>query len=157
MGKVMRIGTTCGARVSNGRAGADTDHATRARGTHGGDGDGRVAEVEELVHAGEDHGPEDADEPRPERRDGHRGVVVVGDGGAHLWVRRVVLCTASYQRGARARTSVALTEPGGIDIEVRVEEVGDGRRGRGAHGRRRRVHLLGDDAWRGSAGARAAR
>lgn len=59
--------------------------------THIANEDGRVAEEEELVEAGHDNGEDEADDPGAQCRGGHRRVVCVRDGGAHLGVRRVVL------------------------------------------------------------------
>ena len=55
------------------------------------DGDSREAEEEELVQAGDEDGPDEADEPRAEGAAGHVGVVGVGDGGSNLRVRGVIL------------------------------------------------------------------
>ena len=56
-------------------------------GTYAGDGDRGIAEEEELVQAGEDDGPDEADEPGPEGVHGHVRVVGVGDGRTDLRVR----------------------------------------------------------------------
>ena len=61
-------------------------------GTYTGDSDGGVAEVEELVKAGDDDGPDEADEPCTEGRAGHVDIVGVGDGSTDLRVGGVVLC-----------------------------------------------------------------
>ena len=59
--------------------------------TYATNGDRRVPEEEELVQAGDEHGPADTDQPGPECVDRDRGVIGVRDGGTNLWVRRVVL------------------------------------------------------------------
>lgn len=55
------------------------------------DDDRGIAEEEELVHAGEDDGADDADDPDAQGARGHGDVVGVGDGAAHFRVRRVLL------------------------------------------------------------------
>ena len=118
----------------------------RGHTTYLANGYGGISKVKELVHAWENHGPEYAEDPRAEGGDGHVWVVVVGDGGAHFGVGRVVLCgsaskgTISARRvsseaarhqgvglGRRGKEDVvALTEPGRFDIEIGVKVVGDG-------------------------------
>lgn len=61
--------------------------------TYSSDHDGRISEIVELVHAGDDDRPEEAEYPCPESVDGHGRVVKVGDGGAHLWIGRIILCS----------------------------------------------------------------
>ena len=59
--------------------------------TYSGDRDGGIPEEEELVHAGEDDGPDEANEPGAEGVHGHVRVVGVGDGGPDLGVGRIIL------------------------------------------------------------------
>lgn len=59
--------------------------------THIANEDRRVAEEKELVEAGHDNGEDEADDPGTQCRRGHRRVVRVRDGRAHLGVRRIVL------------------------------------------------------------------
>lgn len=59
--------------------------------THVANEDGRVAEEEELVEARHDNGEDEADDPGAQSRRGHRRIVCVRNGRAHLGVRRVVL------------------------------------------------------------------
>lgn len=56
----------------------------------GGDGNGRLADLEEAVDKGDGDGEEDANDPGADRRARHLRVIVVADDGAHLGVRRVV-------------------------------------------------------------------
>lgn len=63
----------------------------RKRGTYIGDHEGGIAEIVELVDAGEDDSPEDSEEPGAEGVDGHGLVIVVCDGGTDFWIGRVVL------------------------------------------------------------------
>lgn len=60
--------------------------------TYRANADGGVAEVEELINAGEDHGPANTKEPRADRVDGHGGIIKVRDRRADLGVWRVILC-----------------------------------------------------------------
>lgn len=55
------------------------------------DGHGGIAKVQELVDAGHENRPREADDPSPEGRDWDRSVVGVGDRRTHFWVRRVVV------------------------------------------------------------------
>ena len=59
--------------------------------TYPGDIYGGISKVVELVYCGEDDGPEYAEEPGSEGVDGDGRVVIIGYGGADLWVWRVVL------------------------------------------------------------------
>lgn len=54
--------------------------------------DRRIAEEEELVHAGDDHCPDHADDPCTKSGGGHVEIVGVGDGRADLRVGRILLC-----------------------------------------------------------------
>lgn len=65
----------------------------RTEATYSSDHDGRISEIVELVHARDDDRPEEAEHPCPEGVDGHGRVVKVGDGGAHLWIGRIILCS----------------------------------------------------------------
>lgn len=60
-------------------------------GTYASDGDRRIPEVEELVHAGDEDGPGEADNPCPDGVHGHVGIIGVRDGGPHLGVGGILL------------------------------------------------------------------
>ena len=109
--------------------------------THTTDGDGGVPEEEELVHAGDEDGPDDSDEPSTEGAGGHVRVVGVGDGGAHLGVGRVVLCACGEAWSARSGGRAGgrgRTEEGGILVKVGVVKLRDGDDG-GCGGKRVRT------------------
>ena len=55
-------------------------------------GDTRKAEEEELIHAGNDDGPNQPNNPAAQGGHRHGRIVGVGDRRADLWIRRVVLC-----------------------------------------------------------------
>ena len=55
--------------------------------TYTSDGNGRIAEEEELVEAGDDNGPYETDKPCAEGGAGHVWVVGVGDGRTDLGIR----------------------------------------------------------------------
>ena len=61
--------------------------------TYSGDRDGGIPEEEELVHAGEDDGPDETDGPSAECVHRHVRIVGVSDGRSNLGVRRVILWT----------------------------------------------------------------
>lgn len=72
--------------------GVQPGHARRRRDeTYAGNHEGGITEIVELVDAGEDDGPEYAEDPSAEGVDGHGLVIVVCDGGTDLWIGRVVL------------------------------------------------------------------
>lgn len=70
--------------------------------TYATNGDRRVAEEEELVETGDEDGPEDTDEPRPEGVHGHVDVVGVGHRRPDLGVRRIILCRGTGEWGRTA-------------------------------------------------------
>jgi hypothetical protein len=53
--------------------------------------DGGVSEEKELVHAGDDDGPGEADYPCTEGGQRHRGIVCVGNRGTDLWIWGFIL------------------------------------------------------------------
>ena len=55
------------------------------------DSDRGIAEEEELVEAGDEHGPADANEPCPESVNGNGGVIGICDGSSDFRVWGVVL------------------------------------------------------------------
>lgn len=71
--------------------------------THRTDDDAGVAQVEELVHAGEDHGADDTQNPCTNSRRRHGIIVKVGHSGADLWVGRVFLYEYVGGHGLRQR------------------------------------------------------
>ena len=68
-------------------------HVVRSKNeqTYAANGDRGIPEEEELVHAGDDDGPDDTYEPCTEGVDRHVRVVGVGDGGADLGIRGIIL------------------------------------------------------------------
>lgn len=100
----------------NQRAGGEATSAS----THTGDRHAGEAEEEELVEPRDEDGPDHADEPSAECRTGHVGVVGVCDGGAHLGVRRVVLCAGVSGLGGDKQR--LLTEVLGVLSQVGVIE-----------------------------------
>lgn len=121
-GKEISCATICGGCTWLGWARAR--RRIKEGGTYAGNGDGRIAEEEELVEAGDDNGPDEADEPCAGGRTGHVGVVCVGDGGTHLGVRRVILCTRrSALEHEIVEGVVVLTEVLGVVCEVGVVKV----------------------------------
>ena len=57
-----------------------------------GDENGRIAEEEELIQPGDQNGPDNTNEPSPERAHGHVDVVGICDCSSHFGVGRVILC-----------------------------------------------------------------
>ena len=68
-------------------------HVVRSKNeqTYAANGDRGIPEEEELVHAGDDDGPDDTYEPCTEGFDRHVRVVGVGDGGADLGIWGIIL------------------------------------------------------------------
>lgn len=110
-GKEISCATICGGKGEAQSGLVSAGAKARERGyTYAGDGDRGVAEEEELVEAGDDDGPEQADKPGAGGGARHVGVIGVGDGGAHLGVRRVVLCAGGWSGNALAVGQAVLTE-----------------------------------------------
>ena len=90
--------------------------------------DGRIPEEEELVHAGDEDGPDDTNHPCTEGVDRHGRVVGVGDGGADLGVGRVILCGLKrmVSMGGKEKQGEIgrRTDPSEGSVVIRVEEVG---------------------------------
>jgi hypothetical protein len=55
------------------------------------DGDGGESKEEELVHAGNDDGPDETDDPSTEGRRRHGGIICVGDRRTDFWIRGFIL------------------------------------------------------------------
>lgn len=95
--------------------------------TYTADRDRGVTEEEELVQPRDEDGPEHTDEPGPEGTAGHVGVVRVGDRRTDLGIRRVILCRRRYyEQSVTMKWESLLTEELGIQVEVRIVELGDG-------------------------------
>ena len=77
------VGKPSGGGAANGKRQELSDNAA--------DGDGGIAEEEELVETGEQDGPNDADDPGAEGGYGHVEIICVGDGGPDLGIGAVVL------------------------------------------------------------------
>ena len=63
----------------------------RTRDTYTTDRDRGEAEEKELIESGDEDGPDETDEPRPESTAGHVCVVRVSDGRTNLGIRGVIL------------------------------------------------------------------
>jgi hypothetical protein len=55
------------------------------------DGDGGVSEIEELVHAGNEDGPNKTDDPSTKGRRRHGGIVCVGNRRTDFWIWGFIL------------------------------------------------------------------
>lgn len=94
--------------------------------THACDRDGRIPEEEELVQAGDNDSPYETESPCTECRNGHLGIIGVGDGGTDLGIRRVILCRyGSVTRLRICSRCRGFTIDDGIPIEVWIIKLGD--------------------------------
>ena len=72
--------------------------------THRTDTGGGVSKIEELVQAGNDDCPSNADDPSTEGRRQHRGIIGVGNRGTDLWVWGFIL----KRRGRRVKIWIVI-------------------------------------------------
>ena len=76
---------------------------TVMRATYPADWDARIAEEEELVHAGNDNGPYQPNNPGAQGGDRHSRIVGISDRRADLWVGGVVLWQVDEHTSAGTR------------------------------------------------------